>query len=149
MDIYLRKEQVVAYLTNSKKWHKPYVPFADGHISTWVSGPYRVDMPESDKWSTYSEKVLLIISRVEGESLSDVCFAIARKYPKGRVATRAHTDCRSTDGVTVGIIDGIITYARLIRNRDLNATAIKEALLDLGSDEDFKWLVDYTIQANG
>ncbi len=46
------------------------------------------------------------------------------------------TDCRTTEGVTVGIIDSIITLCRLLVERDLTTPAAKEALRDLRSDDD-------------
>lgn len=46
------------------------------------------------------------------------------------------TDCRSPVGVTVGLIDAIISMARVLRDRDLNAPEIQEALKDLQSDND-------------
>lgn len=51
------------------------------------------------------------------------------------------TDCRSPDGVTVGIIDSIIVLCRLLIGRDLSAFEIVEALKDLEADEDFNFLL--------
>ncbi|MFB4307002.1 hypothetical protein [Actinomadura sp. GTD37] len=45
-------------------------------------------------------------------------------------------DCRSPAGVTVGLIDSIITAARVLRDRDLSHPAVREALADLAEDED-------------
>lgn len=50
------------------------------------------------------------------------------------------TDCRSNEGVTVGLIDGIIAIARVLRHRQMEGVAISEALKDLRSDEDVAWL---------
>ncbi len=52
-----------------------------------------------------------------------------------------HTDCRNPIGVTVGILDAIIVLCRLLKGRDLSNLETKEALKDLKSDEDFKFLV--------
>jgi len=41
------------------------------------------------------------------------------------------TDCRSSDGVTVGLIDGIITMARVLRSRQMDSLEVSEALADL------------------
>jgi hypothetical protein len=46
------------------------------------------------------------------------------------------TDCRSADGVTVGLIDAIITAARVLANRNLDSPAVHAALVDLRDDED-------------
>lgn len=46
------------------------------------------------------------------------------------------TDCRSETGVTVGLVDSLITIARVLRTRDLSAPAVVEALKDLAADED-------------
>lgn len=53
------------------------------------------------------------------------------------------SDCRSEDGITIGIIDGIITLARLGAIRDLSSPNIKSALKDLIQDEDLKYILNY------
>lgn len=45
-------------------------------------------------------------------------------------------DCRSPEGVTVGLVDAIITSARVLRGRDMTSPAVAEALADLADDED-------------
>lgn len=51
-------------------------------------------------------------------------------------------DCRSEEGVTIGLIDAIITQARILRRRQFDAYHIREALKDLRSDEDLQWLLE-------
>ena len=51
------------------------------------------------------------------------------------------TDCRSKEGVTVGLIDGIIAMARVLKTMDQSSPEVQEALKDLRSDEDFLALV--------
>ena len=46
------------------------------------------------------------------------------------------TDCRSEDGITVGLIDSIITLARVLSTRDKNTETVYESLKDLRQDED-------------
>lgn len=46
------------------------------------------------------------------------------------------TDCRSEAGITVGLIDSVITIARVLRHRDLSVPEVVEALRDLATDED-------------
>jgi hypothetical protein len=53
-------------------------------------------------------------------------------------ATETHTDCRSETGVTVGLIDAVITMVRLLTERDLSAPEVQEALKDLRQDEDLR-----------
>ncbi len=50
--------------------------------------------------------------------------------------------CRSDEGVTVGIVDAIITSLRLLKTRNLKPQSIQEALLDIGDDPDFDYLLD-------
>lgn len=51
------------------------------------------------------------------------------------------TNCRTEEGITVGLIDAVITIARIIKIRDLsNSKAVREALKDLASDDDFAFL---------
>lgn len=59
------------------------------------------------------------------------------------LAHTSFTDCRSNTGVTVGIIDAIITLCRLLQGRDMDMPEVAEALKDIGSDEDFAWLLQY------
>ena len=49
--------------------------------------------------------------------------------------------CRSDEGITVGIVDAIITSLRLLKNRDLKSQSVQEALLDIGDDSDFDYLL--------
>lgn len=51
------------------------------------------------------------------------------------------TDCRSEEGVTVGLFDGLIAIARVLRTRDLSHHAAVEALADLRDDEDVAFLL--------
>lgn len=48
-----------------------------------------------------------------------------------------YTDCRSEIGITVGIIDAIITLCRLLRGRDMSGDEVDQALQDLRHDENF------------
>lgn len=51
------------------------------------------------------------------------------------------TDCRTELGITVGLIDGLITLARVLAGRDLSAPEVREALADLRTDEDIAKVV--------
>lgn len=55
--------------------------------------------------------------------------------------TETSTDCRTEEGVTVGLVDAVISLARVLRGRDLADPAVVEALRDLASDEDVEWLI--------
>lgn len=51
------------------------------------------------------------------------------------------SDCRAEHGVTVGLIDSIVSVARVLASRDLiTSTAVAEALHDLATDEDVRHL---------
>ncbi len=52
-----------------------------------------------------------------------------------------YTDCRSEVGITVGIIDAIITLCRLLHGRDTSGDEVVQALQDLRHDEDFAGLL--------
>ncbi len=54
-----------------------------------------------------------------------------------------HTDCRSNTGITVGVIDAIITLCRFLKGRDMDTLEIVEALKDIGNDEDFSRLLHH------
>ena len=51
------------------------------------------------------------------------------------------TDCRTQEGITIGLIDSIITISRVLKSRDFNTYEIKEALKDLRVDEDLKFIL--------
>jgi len=50
------------------------------------------------------------------------------------------SDCREENGITIGLIDGIIAQIRVLRERDISPREVREALRDLADDEDFDWL---------
>jgi ATP-dependent protease Clp ATPase subunit len=60
-----------------------------------------------------------------------------------------YTDCRSDEGVTVGLVDAIITIARVLRHRDLSGEAVRQALLDIANDEDVRFLLATGTQPDG
>ncbi|WP_053130881.1 hypothetical protein [Pseudomonas sp. MIACH] len=51
------------------------------------------------------------------------------------------TDCRTDVGVTVGLIDSIITTARVLSGRILDSVEVQEALRDFRADEDVRALL--------
>ena len=51
------------------------------------------------------------------------------------------TDCRTDDGIAVGLIDGIISMARVLVKMNNTSPEYREALKDLRSDEDIKKLL--------
>ena len=71
------------------------------------------------------------------------------EYPdemaNGEKMANCNTDCRSAEGVTVGLIDGLITIARVLTLRDLSPAAVQEALIDLRSDEDLARVLGHAI----
>ncbi|WP_288446507.1 hypothetical protein [uncultured Chryseobacterium sp.] len=53
-------------------------------------------------------------------------------------------DCRSEEGITIGLIDSLISIARVLAKRDLDESrAIKEALKDLINDEDIDKIISH------
>lgn len=56
-------------------------------------------------------------------------------------------DCRSEEGITVGLIDSIISICRLLSKRDMEDISIKEALKDLSADEDFNFILNKAHEA--
>lgn len=50
-------------------------------------------------------------------------------------------DCRSEAGVTMGLIDAIISIARVAAKRDLKLPAVQEALKDFAQDEDINKII--------
>jgi hypothetical protein len=54
------------------------------------------------------------------------------------------TDCREEVGITVGLIDSIISTCRVLRPRlSDDSDQITGALEDLYDDEDLKYILDY------
>lgn len=58
------------------------------------------------------------------------------------------TDCREEIGITVGLIDSIITQCRILRKRNLAPEEVKEALLDLIDDEDLQFIISQNGQSD-
>lgn len=52
------------------------------------------------------------------------------------------TDCRCEEGITVGLIDGLIAICRIVAKRDLSPDVVGEALLDLMGDEDLGTIIE-------
>ncbi len=51
------------------------------------------------------------------------------------------TDCRTPEGITVGLVDSLISIARVLAVRDLEPAAVVEALRDLRDDSDIRILL--------
>jgi hypothetical protein len=51
------------------------------------------------------------------------------------------TDCRDEIGITVGLVDAIITLLRVLAQRDLSPPEVQEALADLRQDEDLQTVI--------
>lgn len=43
-------------------------------------------------------------------------------------------ECKSEDGITIGLIDAILSILKVLAIRDLSPKSVKEALLDLADD---------------
>jgi hypothetical protein len=57
------------------------------------------------------------------------------------ISTISKSDCRKPDGISIGLIDGMLAMARVLRKSDLSAKEVQEALKDLQADEDMKFLM--------
>lgn len=51
------------------------------------------------------------------------------------------TDCRTIDGVTVGLIDGLIATCGVLMQRDLTKHAVQAALADLRDDDKIRAII--------
>lgn len=51
------------------------------------------------------------------------------------------SEYESEEGLTIGLIDSIITAARCLRGRSLRSAAVAEALRDLRTNEEFRRFV--------
>jgi hypothetical protein len=60
---------------------------------------------------------------------------------KGLFKPVTQTDCRTDVGVTVGLIDSIITMARVLSGRVLDSVEVQEALQDFREDGDVRALL--------
>ena len=77
-----------------------------------------------------------------GNALSE-CVADAAEDVKA-VVNESHTDCRTDNGVAVGLLDGIISQVRVLRKHyewEMASLGAKAALADIASDEDILWLL--------
>ena len=63
-------------------------------------------------------------------------------YGKDETAVPESLDCRSEEGVTVGLIDALISIGRILSKRDLATSYhVKEALKDFLLDADMKLIL--------
>ena len=51
---------------------------------------------------------------------------------------QTHTCCRSETGITVGLVDSMISISRVLAHRDFNPVEVTEALKDLRDDPDIR-----------
>lgn len=61
----------------------------------------------------------------------------------GEVNTESTTDCRTDNGITVGLIDGLISIARILKDRLCDDPDVIAALKDLQDDEDIKAILNF------
>lgn len=54
---------------------------------------------------------------------------------------KTRTDCKSEEGITVGLIDSVISICRILATRDLSSPAVWEAIKDATCDEDVRKIV--------
>lgn len=52
------------------------------------------------------------------------------------------SNCREIEGITIGLIDSIISICRVLKDRDFKSFDVKEALKDLKNDEDLKKILN-------
>lgn len=51
-------------------------------------------------------------------------------------------ECTSSEGITIGLIDSIMSIAGALRDRDIDETRnVQEALMDLYTNKDLKFLL--------
>ncbi len=62
-------------------------------------------------------------------------------FDKISLAGNTETNCRSEEGITVGLIDSMLSIAQLLKDRDMTSEAIQEALIDLQDDAAVSWLL--------
>lgn len=60
---------------------------------------------------------------------------------QGTDAQTIPIDCKSPEGITIGLIDALMTIAAVIRERDITAEITQEALQDLSQDRDLRALI--------
>jgi hypothetical protein len=56
--------------------------------------------------------------------------------------TFKQVECTSEEGVTIGLIDSIMTQAAVLNTRDLSSHDVKEALKDLRANKNLKFLLN-------
>jgi len=56
----------------------------------------------------------------------------------GCAVSETSTDCRTPEGMTVGLVDCLIAVCRVLAKRDLSGAEVGEALRDFRDDEDVR-----------
>jgi transcriptional regulator with XRE-family HTH domain len=92
------------------------------------------------------------LSRAEQGKTSDLnsFFKICHAYDlnpsdfflEEKTTNTTYSDCGSENGITIGLIDGIITICRVLAPRDFNDKDVQEALKDLSTDDDLNYILN-------
>lgn len=62
--------------------------------------------------------------------------------PPTHVPLNPPVDCASDEGITIGLIDGMIAMARIVASRDWSHPAVREALADFKQDATLRTLLE-------
>lgn len=63
---------------------------------------------------------------------------LASDATERRPTTEDVQDCRSEEGITVSLVDAMISILRVLAPRNLSTTNVQEALADLTQDPDLR-----------
>lgn len=84
------------------------------------------------------DTILALLDMIESPAASQ---SLVAHTDAGGVTEKPPIDCRSNEGVLLGLIDGVIATARVIRTMDQSHPEVQEALADIRTDDDVAALV--------
>jgi non-canonical purine NTP pyrophosphatase (RdgB/HAM1 family) len=118
---------------------KPRVPSAFGWDPIFLPDGYDKTYAEMEK----EEKNRMSHRRLALDKLKEFLVADANVGTAQDTGNdNRTTDCRDEDGITVGLVDAIISIVRVLAKKDLDAPDVREALKDLAEDEDLRKILE-------
>lgn len=152
---HINRQKVDGMKTNPSTFNIPLIVNTDGYIldghHRWIA---KKELDPSSKINCISidcdiDELIELGHEFDGSFTKTVYEStiyndknfIVRKTLVPVMENDTFSDCRDAEGVTIGLIDGIISISRILKQMDLSSANTKEALLDLSQDEDVNYVI--------
>lgn len=99
------------------------------------------NLPIEEVYKYYETIEYILVGKNKPEWFEEQYEAVNKAIVKAQNLQKI-TEFSSEDGITIGLVDSILTCAKVLRNRNLNQPEVIEALKDLYSDKSLRCLLD-------